>query len=165
MPRTSIWLSLASLALALSTTGCGSSDSACSPAAQTGCDDGQVCELVTGGDPACFAPLIVQGRVFDLGDQAGIVGARVVALDVNNSAVSSVAVSVTDGAYTLAIPSERDANGVPVARSVTLRADAAGYLTFPSGIRPALPVDTGIATMVDGSYVVMSALTDIGLLV
>lgn len=144
---------------------CGDDDKACDPAANTGCDEGLVCEAVTGADPACFAPLVVKGRVFDLADDAAVEGARVVAINVNGAPVSSVSVSAMDGTYTLPIPTERaDANGTPVGADVTLRADAAGYVTFPSGLRQALPIDTSVATQGEDEFVVMSALTDIGLI-
>lgn len=146
-------------------TACGGDDEVCDPSAQSGCEDGLVCEVVTGGDPACFEPVVVRGNVFDLGEGFGVEGARVVALDINNAPVSSVAVTDASGDYALGIPSARDENGEPHALELTLRADAAGYQSFPSGLRQALPVDTGTAQAVDGEgWVVESALTDIGLL-
>lgn len=144
--------------------GCGGGgDDTCDPAANKGCGDGLVCEAVTGGEPACFAPLVVRGGVFDLADARGLDGARIVALDVNGSPQSSVAITAA-GAYELRIPSERDAEGVPVGRSLTLRADAASYQPFPSGIRQALPIDTAMAVKSGDRYVVESALTRVGLL-
>ncbi|HEY5920957.1 MAG TPA: hypothetical protein VIV11_04770, partial [Kofleriaceae bacterium] len=47
---------------------------------------------------------------------------------------------------------------------ITLRADANGYVTFPSGIRPALAFDTSSAVLTDGRYEIASSLTDVGLL-
>jgi hypothetical protein len=59
----------------------------------------------------------------------------------------------------------RDADGKPTTvPQITLRADASGYLAFPSGIRPALPVDTSAPQLIDGKYVIASSVTDIGLL-
>ena len=143
--------------------GCGGDDS-CDPVGQKGCDNGLVCELVENGDPACFAPVEVRGEVFDLATDAAIEGANVVALDVNGAAVSTVAVSDKAGNYALAVPSTRRADGTPIPVEITLRADAAGYLTFPSGVRQALPVDTSIAAPDGDNLVVRSALTDLGLL-
>jgi hypothetical protein len=144
---------------------CGDDDpKTCDPAAGTGCESGLTCEAVQGGDPGCFAPVIVFGRVFDLADESAIEGARVVGLDVNNAPVTSVAVSDVAGEYRLAVPTTRMADGTPIGADLTLRADAAGFLTFPSGFRPALPIDTSNPTLVDGEYVVASALTDIGLI-
>ena len=58
----------------------------------------------------------------------------------------------------------RDADGKPVETlDLTLRADAAGYVTFPSGIRQALPVSTANPVQVDGRFEIKSAATDIGL--
>jgi hypothetical protein len=143
---------------------CGGDDGPCDPNANTGCEDGQVCEVVTGGEPKCFAPVVVRGDVFDMETEADIAGARVVALDVNGSPRSSVATTNTAGDYELAIPSERNADGVPVAVFLTLRVDASGYLSFPAGIRPALPIDTAVAVKDGERYVVDTALTSVGLI-
>ncbi len=150
----------------LSFVGCGGGDDeACDPLANTGCDEGLSCEPVQGGgDPVCAVPLVIKGRVFDIGSDQGIAGARVVALDANSAPASSVTVSGADGTYTLPLPIARDANGAPVVTDVTLRVDAAGYQTFPFGIRQALPISTGGSVEMDGSLVIMSALTDVGLL-
>ena len=137
----------------------------CDPIAQEGCDTGLVCEEVAGGEPACFAPVVARGDVFDLGDDAPVAGARIVALDLNGTPVSSVAISDAEGRYELALPSPRDADGAPAIPQITLRADAPGYQTFPGGLRQALPVDVSTPTVAeDGSYVVESTLTRIGLI-
>src|SRR5262245_1542338 len=83
----------------------------CSTATGEGCDNGQVCEEVEGGNTACFAPLVVTGRVFDLSNDAGIEGATVVARDANGAAVSSVAVSDAEGVYELRVPAKRVSGG------------------------------------------------------
>ena len=143
---------------------CGGDDGGgpCDPVANSGCDDGLACEVVTGGEAACFAPVVVRGDVFDLADDRAIDGARVVALDVNGSPRSSVAVT-SAGTYELRIPSERTADGDLAGASITLRVDAAGYLSFPSGIRQPLPIETGAAVLSSGAYVIESALTQVGL--
>jgi hypothetical protein len=144
--------------------GCGS-DGPCDPNAQSGCDNGEVCEQVAGSEePACFAPVELHGRVLDLGTGQGVAGARVVAVDVNGAAASGVAISGTDGAYSLQVPAQRSAEGMPGAFPVTLRADAVGYQSFPGTIRQPLPVDVATAVSMSGAYVVASSLTDIGLL-
>ncbi|HET7505236.1 MAG TPA: carboxypeptidase-like regulatory domain-containing protein [Kofleriaceae bacterium] len=143
---------------------CGGDDGTCDPVAQSGCDDGKVCEQVSGGQPACFAPVELHGKVLDLADAHGIAGAHIVAVDVNGAAVTSVATSGTDGSYTLTVPAQRASDGTPAAFPVALRADAAGYQAFPGTVRTALPIDVASATAGDGGYIVQSALTDIGLL-
>lgn len=149
--------------LATLVAGCG--DDPCNPEANTGCDDKQACERIQGGEPTCVAAVVVVGRVFDLETNAGIGGARIVALDANGSAVSFVATSASDGSYSLPIPTVRTSAGAPAeAFTITLRADANSYVTFPAGIRPALPFDTGTAVLTDGRYEIKSALTDVGLL-
>jgi hypothetical protein len=153
------------IAIAMMNSGCGGDDS-CDLAANKGCDDGKACERVEGSEePICAAPVVVTGRVFDLDTGAGVVGARILALDANNAAISFVAVSGANGAYSLAIPTVRTADGAPTPiPQITLRADAAGYLPFPAGIRPALPVDTSSPQLVDGRFVIASSVTDVGLL-
>ncbi|MBA3458820.1 MAG: hypothetical protein H0T46_02585 [Deltaproteobacteria bacterium] len=141
----------------------GDDDKPCDPIARTGCDDGLVCEQVSGGEPACFAPVQVRGRVLNLAGGAGIAGARVVAVDVNGAAASGVAVSGADGSYSLEVPAQRDAEGNPSAFPVSLRADASGFQSFPGTVRQALPLDVATAADVDGTLVVKSSLTDIGL--
>lgn len=157
-----MWLRISPLVL-LVTMGCG--DDPCDPNKNTGCDSHQACERIQGGDSKCVAALEVVGRVFDLDTNAGIAGARIVAIDANGAAASFVATSGSDGSYTLPIPVERTSAGAPdMTFTLTLRADAANYLTFPAGIRPALPLDTATAVMTDGRYQIKSSLTDIGLL-
>lgn len=153
---------------ALTSYACGGDDETCDPIAQAGCDEGYVCEVVDGQEePACFEPLVIRGAVFDLDDGVPVEGARIVGLDANSSPVSSVAISDVGGVYELAIPTTRTADGTPLGYDITLRADAAGYQTFPGGVRQALPVDTTVAVREgddEGSWVVESSLTDIGLL-
>ena len=157
-----------SIAYALVTllAACGGDDTnkPCDPTAQTGCDNGQVCEQVKDLEPACFAPVLIKGRVLDLSTKAGIAGARVVAVDVNGAAASGVAVSSADGSYALAIPATRSMDGTPAAVTVSLRADAPGYQSFPGTVRQALPIDTSAAIADGGGFTVKSTLTDIGLL-
>jgi len=144
---------------------CGSDSTApCDPAAQTGCASGLACEPVTGGTPACFDPVVVTGRVFELAGDAAVAGARVVAIDANGAPASAVAVTGGDGSYRVAVPRERAADGTPVGTAVTLRADAAGFLSFPGGLRRALPVSTSGAVHAAGAWTVQSALTDVGLI-
>jgi hypothetical protein len=134
----------------------------CSPETETGCGTGLVCEEVEGGDPDCFAPISVKGRVFDLQTDDGIEGAHVVARDENQAAISSIAITGPEGEYDLQVPTKRDANGVALERPFTLRADAQGYLGFPKAPRVALPLDLADAT--GEPLVVQSALSDIGLI-
>jgi len=124
---------------------------------------GMACEEVEGAtDPACFKPLALHGHVFGALDGKPIVGARVVASDADGAAVSTVAISAADGAYVLTVPSRRNAEGVPIQVSYSLRADAAGFLTFPLAPRVALPID--VSTAVGDPPVVKSAATEIALI-
>lgn len=152
-------------ALTATLVACGSSDkAACDPGAQTGCITGKACELVENAGPACFDPVVLQGTVFDLATQASVVGARLVALDANRAPVSTVATSGATGAFTLTVPAQRKADGTPVAASLTLRADASGYQSFPGGVRTALPIDLSSATHTNAIWTVQSPLTAVGLI-
>jgi hypothetical protein len=138
-------------------------DGPCDPVAQTGGSKDQVCETVTSAEPACFAPVAIEGRVTDIVTDVGIEGARIVAVDVNGAAVTNVVTSSRDGAYRLPVPTERNADGSPVRLegSVTLRAEAQGYEAFPGTVRQPLPIDIATATPTDGAFVVKGTLTDI----
>ena len=157
---------LASASLLLAA--CGSSSTpppSCDVAAQTGCGSGQACEPVTGGAPACFDPVVISGRVFNMETAAGVGGARVVALDVDGAPASAVAISSSSapvGAYQLRVPARRTAGGTPSGSSVTLRADAQDFEPFPSGLRVSLPVALGGAVQSGGKWTVSSSLTDLG---
>jgi hypothetical protein len=143
----------------------GDDDAACDPVAGRGCSDGKVCERTTGGgEPLCAPPVVLRGKVFALAGGAGIAGARVVAVDANGAPASTVAVTASGGTYELAIPSERNPDGSLVGGTVTLRADASSYQGFPAGIRQSLPISLGSASATGGKLVVMSALTDVGLI-
>lgn len=159
------------LVLALAAAGCGGGSkhaSSCDPTKVDACGGGQVCEQIQGGTTGCFAPVEVKGVVFDLAGTTAsdpIQGARVVPLDVNGAPLGSAATTGPSGAYTVRVPATRDAGGKPVS-GVTLRADAAGYATFPSGIRSAVPIVLDTATLANGVWTVTSAstpLTDVGL--
>ncbi len=153
-------------ALAAAAAACSDKKSTCNPGDPGACDGGQVCEVVSGGDPACFAPLVVKGQVTDLASGAAVAGARVVALDANRAPASAVATSDAGGNYTLSVPATRDSNGTPAAGGITLRADAQNYQSFPGGIRAALPIDLSTATLPgDGSqWVLQGPLTNVGLI-
>lgn len=155
-----------------SLNGCGDDDEnkqapPCDFAAQTGCKDGLVCEQLA-DEPektGCFAPIYVEGRVVRADDpEQGIEGARVVGRDENGASVSrGIALSDGDGKYSLAVPAARAADGTPAIPDLLLRADAAGFATFPSGLRVAIPVDTSAAEESDKRYVIANGTTDIAL--
>lgn len=159
------WFFLITLSVVL--FACGSDDEeqpkadSCDLAAQSGCEGGQVCESGPDGKPACYAPVSISGRVFDVANDGAIEGARVVARDANDVAISGVAESDKDGNYSLRVPAKRDADGKPEKTDYTLRADAAGYLTFPKPPRIALPVD--VSTASGDPLTVANVATNIGL--
>jgi hypothetical protein len=148
--------------------GCGSSSeepppaTSCSVADQTGCKAGEVCEATSEGKTACFAPVTLKGTVVEATvAYKPIAGAHVVARDENGAAIANVAITDANGAYALVVPATRDAMGMPLATTYTLRADAAGYDTFPGGLRVALPLD--VRTAVGSPPVLENAATTIAL--
>lgn len=149
-------------------TGCGGGprggDDGTCDLAEPICPEGLVCSAVLEGEPRCGAPLKIRGIVVDATDDLPIVGALVQAVDVNGAAVGTSDETDEQGTFTLIVPAVRDADGVPVEGSYTLRAQAAGYQAFPSAIRPALPLDATTAVLEDGTWVVENALTTIKLL-
>jgi hypothetical protein len=108
-------------------------------------------------------PVLIQGSVIDLADGAAIEGALIQAVDVNGASLSTSATSGANGSFSLTVPATRDGDGVPIAGSYTLRVQAAGYLEFPTAIRPALPVDVTSASLGDDGWVITSSLTTVGL--
>jgi hypothetical protein len=134
---------------------------ACEPATEKGCEAGLVCEEVEGQAPACFAAIKLRGRVFDTSTDAAIPDARVVARDANQAALSAVAITDANGSFELAVPAKRAAGGAVLESALTLRADAAGFLTFPYAPRSAIPIDLAEAT---DDALIESAATEIGLI-
>ena len=162
--RPSRIVTLATLIAAASA--CSSSkSSSCNPGDPGACGGGQVCEAVAGGEPACFPPVAVKGKVTDLATGAAVAGARVVALDANRAPASAVAITDSAGSYTLTVAAARTRDVVPTA-AVTLRTDARDYQCFPGGVRAALPIDLAAATLASdkSGWSVESALTDVGLI-
>lgn len=141
------------------------SGGACDPeAAQSQCVSGLTCADRSDGSTACYQPVYISGNVRDSTDDSAIAGAHVIGLDEQKVAVTDVAVSDEDGNYQLAIPAVRNEDGSPVDASFTLRADAADYQTFPSGLRTALPINTSTAEQGEDGWVVSGTPTEIVLI-
>ncbi len=160
-----MWFGLLAAAATGLSPSCGgdTKEGPCKPGIPGECESGRVCELVAGGDPACFEPLELKGRILDSADGSGVGGATVAAVDSNGAVRSLLAESAEDGSYVLPIPTERDEEGKPLAEPVTLRVDAQGYQSFPLPPRTALPVDLGTAVEEPASshLVVGNAATDV----
>jgi hypothetical protein len=139
---------------------------ACDPA-KSECAGGLECAELQAGGHACYAPVMVTGKVFDAQTSAAIEGANVIALDAQGTAITDVGVSDASGNYTLDLPVPREADGAPVADMIfTLRASGSGYQTFPSGLRTALPIKTSEAKAAETpkGWTVQTTLTDVALL-
>jgi hypothetical protein len=144
--------------------GCGSKDDQqmqmCSLAAPvSSCMNGQVCEEAA-GKPTCVAPVVVRGRVTAV-DGSGVPGALVAALDGNDAAATGTTLSADDGAYELRVPVARMADGQPVAMKIKLRAAAAGFAAFPSGLRRSLPLELSAAAPAEGKLILRNSATDL----
>jgi hypothetical protein len=154
------------LLMVLGASACGGSEDerkSCSLADPVGsCSDGKVCEEM-GAAPACAAPVVVTGRV---GDPAGqpIAAAIVTAVDANDAPTTGTATSQADGRYELRVPMARDDKGAPLPRPIKLRVSAAGFESFPSGLRRSLPLEIAGGTAMGGKLVVTSPATDVVLL-
>ncbi len=138
----------------------------CDPYSSEGCGAGESCELGPDGGYACYSAVYVEGRVFNSTDKnLGIVSAHVAAKDKTGAVATDVAITGDNGTYKLQVPVERGDNGSLVEGTLTLRAEANDYQPYPSGIRPAIPVDATQATQLDnGTYVLKNASTDIALI-
>lgn len=139
----------------------------CSPDDPDSCEGERSCELRTDGAFACYDPVHLVGRVFDLVTDEGLEGARVFAADQTGAAATDVAITATDGVYELAVPVTREPDGalVPGSATFTLRVGAQDYELFPHGVRVALPIDAvALAVEGDGEWTVQNATTDVGLI-
>ena len=124
------FLGIVFYALSLGTSGCGGgsganasvSERVCDPIAQSGCDDGLICEEITDGGSNCFKAVVARGSVFNCADESQLIeGARVVAIDVNGSPISTVAVTDSEGHYELTVPARRTPDGTLAGDDFTLR--------------------------------------------
>jgi hypothetical protein len=143
--------------------GCGEDEAAkkaCNLAEPTnGCPAPQVCEDAA-GQPICVAPVVIRGKVIDPSGKA-IAGALVAGLDANDAPATGTATSAADGRYELRVPVARDAAGAPAIRQVRLRAAAAGFESFPSGLRRSLPLELSGAMLDAGKLAFQSTATEI----
>ncbi len=121
----------------------------CDPIEEVQCAPALQCAPLAAGGHQCELPVAFRGMVVDSADGSAIEGAHVIALDETPTAVTNVAISEADGSYRLDLPVLRDEQGEPMLgdNTFTLRASADGYLTFPGGLRQALPVDSELAMM------------------
>lgn len=130
------------------------------------CRTDQVCEQVEGGKSQCFAPVFVNGQVFDLSNSAGVAGAQVLATDENGAPIGVPVTSKSDGTYSMRVPATRSNDkGALAAKKLMLRSQAKNYVPFPSGARISLPIDLTTATRAgeNEAWILSSELTGIGL--
>jgi len=139
---------------------------ACTVGADT-CGGNLVCAEVETGEHKCFLPVSINGKVFDAKTTAAIAGAQVIALDAQATAITDVAITDATGNYSLEVETVRNAAGEPTPEffksSFTLRSSAATYLTFPGGLRTALPIDASGAKQSDTGWAISTPLTQIAL--
>lgn len=107
------------------------------------CAPGLACEPLAAGDGyVCGAALSIQGRVTDSATGLGIDGALIAALNEIGEPVTDVVASNSCGDYVLPVSVRRNPDGTR-AESLkwTLSVSARNYQPFPTGPRPALPID------------------------
>ncbi len=128
------------------------------------CPEGLVCDAGLDGDARCAVPVRLRGTVQDIADDTPVAGALVQAVDVNGAVVGTSVETDGNGTFMLVVPALRDADGVPVEGSYTLRVQAASYQEFPTAIRPALPLDASTAVVGDEGWMIENALTTVKLI-
>ncbi|MFZ6178457.1 hypothetical protein [Nannocystis pusilla] len=107
------------------------------------CAPGLACEpLADGEGHVCGTALSLRGRVTDSASGSGIEGALVAALGELGEPVTDVVATDACGDYDLPVSVRRKADG-SYAESLkwTLSVSARDYQPFPTGLRPALPID------------------------
>jgi hypothetical protein len=108
-----------------------------------------------GNDAEPLKPVVVSGHVVSISGTP-IAGARVTALDVNDAPISGTVVSNAEGAFALDASAARN-------ESIKLRAAAAGFTAFPSGIRRSFPINISGAVEDGPVLVFSSSLTEVAL--
>ncbi len=137
----------------------------CDPVDERSCPGDDSCEVRTDGLRACYDPVRLRGRVFDLSDDSSVEGAHVSAADKTGSAATDIAVTAADGTYALVVPVLRNADGTLAEGIFTLRVVAQDFEPFPHGVRVALPIDAAaVAVRGTGEWIVRNATTDVGLI-
>jgi hypothetical protein len=158
------------LALSLQFAACGSdeepragqSGDVCTPDGESACEAGLVCDPRTDGSAfVCGEQAIIQGRVADALNGDALAAGRVVVLGADGSPAADVTYTDSDGGYSAVVTAPRNADGtVAETANWTLGVSAQGYLPFPAGPRPALPISA--SQMLDG--VIQAPSTDVTLL-
>lgn len=145
---------------------------ACDPLATDPCEGDYTCEQITdqGNRTACVTKVYLKGKVFDLATDAAISDALVMAQNTKDGVATDVVRTATDGSWSLEIRVTRNSHGDPATGDIyTLYASAHVHISYPSLMRPALPVtltqfDPETADLPSSAWEFSSKLTDIGLL-
>jgi hypothetical protein len=158
------------LALLLQPVGCGSDDEAsggrvgdaCSPDGAAACEAGLACDPRADGTAyVCGEQAVIRGRVADALEGNALADGRVIVLGADGSPASDVAYTDDDGGYSAVATAPRNADGTLAETAQwTLAVSAQGYLPFPAGPRPALPI---FASQAEGG-VIQGPSTDVALL-
>jgi hypothetical protein len=137
----------------------------CDPTEEVQCSPELQCAPLADDTYQCEFPVAFRGTVSDSTTGEAIAGAHVIGLDDTPTSVTDVAVSEEDGSYRLDLPVIRNEDGTPMLGddTFTLRGSADGYLTFPSGIRQALPVDSSLAVMSEEGWFIEGTIAEIRL--
>ncbi|MCB9640903.1 MAG: hypothetical protein H6727_18555 [Myxococcales bacterium] len=136
----------------------------CDPKAEKPCLEGLTCSIRTDGKRACYPPIVIKGMVTHALDGTPIEGARIHAADETGISVTDVVESDKDGFYTLELPVKRNTDGSLTEGFFTLRVSADGFVRFPQGLRPALPLDIRQAQETKEAYVLENTATSVALI-
>jgi hypothetical protein len=115
----------------------------------------------------CAEPVFIRGAVFDSADKNSLLeGAHVIAVDKTGAAATDVGITDSQGKYDIQVPVVRNPDGTLAEGIFTLRVSALYYLSYPYGIRPAIPVDAAKAEhhAEDKKWVLQNAATDVALI-
>jgi hypothetical protein len=134
----------------------------CTPDGESACEDGLVCDpRADAAAYVCGEPAVIQGRVADALAGDAVAAGRVVVLGADGSPAADVAYTGDDGSYSATVTAPRNEDGsVAETAKWTLAVSAQGYMAFPAGPRPALPISA--SQLLDG--VIHAPSTDVALL-
>ena len=116
----------------------------CDDSVETPCEDDYLCEEVEGDTlKACFPPVSVAGKIFDLVAISldPIENAEVVGMMVGTGLSTQKVLTDVQGNYRLTFSMKRDRKGLPVTEDVLkLSVAARNYEQYPDILRPSMPI-------------------------
>jgi hypothetical protein len=120
----------------------GRAGDVCTLDGESACEERLVCDPRADGTAyVCGEEAVIRGSVSDALSDSALAGGRVVVLAEDGSPASDVVYTDGDGRYSAVVTAPRNADGsVADTAKWTLAVSAQGYVPFPAGPRPALPL-------------------------